>query len=399
MSTRVRLSNKIPLYIIPLPKTEFVTLLFVVHDGWMHEQNNYWGKTHLLEHLFFTSTKLHVASAIERLGGEYNAHVSREYSEYWIEIPKKNVAKACALLRELILTPTWDTGILESELSVVKEEHELFKTDYLARLNDIYEENAFHGALSKPIFTPLSHKYFSLSEMKKKHIDHWHHSPKEIIVAGSLSASDVRTLQKLFGDLPNKPKNKKTSYSWKSKQKSTITKTLNKGRQGEVFLGWGIPITTQRKPELENIFLFLLAHMESSRLQRMLRQNGLGYYVSAVNIHYAHARYIWIATNLPTQKSIEAETLFKQAYDSLETDQFTEEELLYAKEYIISGILRDSYDSQSVADRSAHALVTTGTMQTPQERIQKIRSVKLKEIRSLARSLHRQKTTKIKLLT
>ena len=98
--------------------------------GSRDERRTQTGIAHLFEHFMFGGSVNAPSfdAEIERAGGKNNAWTSNDFTNFYDVLPAQNIATAFFLESDRMLSPSFDTRVLEVQKSVVIEE---FKQNYL----------------------------------------------------------------------------------------------------------------------------------------------------------------------------------------------------------------------------------------------------------------------------
>jgi len=129
--TEYELSNHLKVILIsPVSKSKVATVLLTVKTGSLFEEEfSGKGTSHFLEHLLFKGTEdnneTELASRVKSLGGYVNALTSYTDTQYYINLPSKNIDKALAILAEMILQTSFDETEFEKEKNVILHEMDM----------------------------------------------------------------------------------------------------------------------------------------------------------------------------------------------------------------------------------------------------------------------------------
>lgn len=123
--SRHTLSNHLRVVILELPHVHSVELGLFVKAGPRFETPRTLGISHFVEHMMFKGTRtrpdtLQLHAAMERLGSPVSALTSRDYCQYYLTVPPRNLAMAAELFAEIMTNPTFE-GI-ETERQIILEE-------------------------------------------------------------------------------------------------------------------------------------------------------------------------------------------------------------------------------------------------------------------------------------
>ena len=111
--------------------TPVVALNFWVRVGSNNEVDELQGWSHGIEHMLFKGTTQRPAGAIAReiknAGGETNAGTGYETTNYYIVVPKEELATALDIHADVLMNSTFDPGELENERQVLIEENQMYR--------------------------------------------------------------------------------------------------------------------------------------------------------------------------------------------------------------------------------------------------------------------------------
>jgi predicted Zn-dependent peptidase len=113
MYERYNLQNKAEVCLVPLKDAQSTTVLIMFPVGSRYETFKLNGASHFIEHLFFKGTKkrpttLKLTSEIDRLGAEYNAFTSKEYTGYYIKSAAKYLETSLDILSDMLFNSLFD---------------------------------------------------------------------------------------------------------------------------------------------------------------------------------------------------------------------------------------------------------------------------------------------------
>ena len=121
------LSNGLNVIVVENHMVPLVTIELVAKNGGFTEPPEYSGLSHLYEHMFFKANKKYPSqeqfmNGLEDLGGSLgvsNATTNQEHVNYFIVIPKKNLAGGMDFMSNAIRTPLFDSLELQKEKQVI----------------------------------------------------------------------------------------------------------------------------------------------------------------------------------------------------------------------------------------------------------------------------------------
>lgn len=184
-----------------------VNILFDV--GARDEEAERTGFAHLFEHLMFGGS-VNIPEYDEPLqmaGGENNAYTTNDITNYYIQLPLKNIETAFWLESDRMLSLAFSEKSLDVQRKVVSEE---FKEHYLNKpYGDAWHKLRNLAYTTHPYRWPTIGKNLDqietaqLADVKAFFFKHYRPQSAVMCVAGNVTVEQVRELaEKWFGDIP-----------------------------------------------------------------------------------------------------------------------------------------------------------------------------------------------------
>ena len=134
--------NKVRLITVPSKDTKAVTVLFLFGVGSRYENMNINGVSHFIEHLMFKGTKkrpttLDISKDLDRVGAEFNAMTSKDYTGYYVKINAKNGDLAIDILSDMLLNSKFDSAEINRERGVIVEEINMYHDNPLMSIESL----------------------------------------------------------------------------------------------------------------------------------------------------------------------------------------------------------------------------------------------------------------------
>lgn len=206
---RFTLANGLRVIVHEDKATPMVAVNILYDVGARDEEENRTGFAHLFEHLMFGGS-VNIPEYDEPLqmaGGENNAYTTNDITNYYIQLPLKNIETAFWLESDRMLSLAFSEKSLDVQRKVVSEE---FKEHYL---NKPYGD-AWHK-LRRLSYTTHPYKWptiglnleqietAKLEEVKAFFFKHYCPVNAVMCVAGNVTTAQVRELaEKWFGNIP-----------------------------------------------------------------------------------------------------------------------------------------------------------------------------------------------------
>jgi zinc protease len=137
-----KLKNGLEIIVVENHMVPLATVELVARNGGFTESPEFSGLSHLYEHMFFKANETYPSQAaflegLQSLGaslGVSNATTGTEDVNYFIIIPKRNLARGFEFMSEAIRTPLFDTAEIRKERYVVLGEFDRNEASPLFRI-------------------------------------------------------------------------------------------------------------------------------------------------------------------------------------------------------------------------------------------------------------------------
>lgn len=203
---QTKLKNGITLVFDKMSDIDSVIVQVAVPVGSQNETREEGGISHFLEHMAFKGTEkrtyLQLSDEVDRVGGLQNAFTSREYTQYFIKVLKKDVELVFDILSDMLFCSSYPAEEIEKERGVILQEYAMYADDPA----DVNEENMYlqaYGdtAFGRPIIgTPENIKRFTRDDFINYRKKNYKTKDMIIGVCGNVEFSEVQKLaDKYFG--------------------------------------------------------------------------------------------------------------------------------------------------------------------------------------------------------
>ena len=323
--------------------------------GSIDELNGTTGVAHVLEHMMFKGTK-NVSSGefskkIAAIGGRDNAFTSRDYTGYFQQLHKSELALAMKLeadrMRNLILTKEE----FAKEIKVVMEERRLRTDDQPHAL--VYEKMMSVAYQSHPYRRPIIGWMNDLENMSVDDAQEWYdrwYAPNNavLVVVGDVDPKEVYSLaQKYYGEIKSRP----TASLALRKPQTEVTQAGIKRLQVKapaqmpyLVMGYHAPVLHDANADWEPYALEMLVGVlngnESARLNKeLVRDQQIA---SSINADYdstGRGPGMFFLSGTPSEgRSVaELEAALRIEIEKLINAGVTEKELGRVRAQVLSG--------------------------------------------------------------
>jgi len=354
---------------------ELVNVSSWVKTGSINEDDRINGISHFLEHLMFKGTHAHKAGEFDKIleakGAIVNAATWKDYTFYYVTLPKGENAKdlnlAIELHADMMLDPILpeeeigpafdlnDTEVKEKrERHVVIEEIRMRKDQPWTKVYNKCNHNMYtnHPYKRDVIGTPEI-----ISKVTREDIMNYYqtyYSPENIttIIVGDFNHEEI--LKKVeqefdFKGRENAPKHINEIDA--PTQETKYFETKAHVNTGYTILGWLGPKANEIKTSIElDIISIILGDSTSSRMYQNLiekRTDALFNMISSEHYQFKDGDNFFIQANFnPDEKDLAVDLIKQELKDLLET-RITEDELAKAKKKIKT---RFAYSAETVSE-------------------------------------------------
>jgi predicted Zn-dependent peptidase len=336
---RDTLSNGLRVLTAPLPHAQSVACYIMLAAGSRYESAENRGIAHFAEHMFFKGTEKRptardLAMEVDKIGGEFNAFTSKEYTGYYIRCAGEQRDTALDVLVDMIRNSKFDTEELEREKGVIIEEMNMYADTPRDYVSSVYEELLFG---SNPLgWETLGTKETIKATTRQTFLDylgHWY-TPKRMVVgvAGMVGDDLLPTLEGLLGDMSGNGSGSPAPAELKRSTDPQVRVHHKDSDQANVCLGVpSYPIEHPDRYALQLLGTVLGTGMSSRLFLEVREQRGLAYYVYAFNSSFTDAGTLFSQAGVDLSRAEEAVEVIAAEFRKLAEEAVPSEELEKAR--------------------------------------------------------------------
>ncbi|MFH7882613.1 MAG: pitrilysin family protein, partial [Candidatus Aenigmatarchaeota archaeon] len=182
------------------------SILVLVKTGTDYEDKKNNGISHFLEHIFFKGTKNFpspqaLGFELDKIGAEYNAFTSYEYTGYYIKTLPEYFERGIYLMSDLLINPLFNEEEIEKEKNVILEEINFHKDNPIALIFDETLKTCYGDQPAGWSILGREEVIKKINSEKIKNYFKKHYSSKNslIVIAGNFDKNKIlKTLEKYF---------------------------------------------------------------------------------------------------------------------------------------------------------------------------------------------------------
>ena len=393
--TEYRLPNGLKVLLFPDASKPTVTVNVTYLVGSRHENYGETGMAHLLEHMVFKGTTSRSAKQIARetdaIGGNLDAFTGKETVCFNIKVLDTNMPVALEILADLVLNPTFTTGDIEREQSVVLEEIKMDEDnpDYL--IHEIHTANFWkNDPLARSILgTAETVSSFDEAAVRRFHATRF--VPENIVfsAAGNLQHDEMIALvSSYFGKLAAAGPGRLERFPAPLPTPHITLKKKKSLEQVQICLGVPAPPVDSKDRYAIYLLNSILGGGMSSRLFQSVREDaGLAYSIYSELSPYRDTGALSVYAGTSIEKTREMIRLIIEEFRRLKAEPVTEEELDRAKNQSRGNIVLGLESSSARMSNLARQQMYYGRFTTVDEIVADVDRVTTADIQRLANDL------------
>ncbi len=413
---RKKFSDKMEVVVSNMPKSPTVTALVIFKVGSRQETDQQSGISHFLEHMVFKGNKTYpktkeIASAIESLGGSFNAFTSKEHTGFYVKVGAEFGDTALRWLSSLVSTPFIKQKDVNSERGVILEEINMYNDTPARQVGDYFEDLLLSGTtLGRNIIgTEKTLGKMSAKDLKNYYNRFYHPSNAVFVMAGNLEKvigkknsgnKSFENLKKFFSSLPKNQVEKNNKLE-KGRKKSTsrIKVVYKKTDQTHLVLGSEtFSLFDERRYPLLLLNTILGGGMSSWAFSEIREKRGLAYYVNSGMHLYQDAGYLAVNAGVNNSKLDLAIQEIIKLFSKMEKGQFSEEEIKKAKDQVIGGMLLQRETSDDIAFLLGSEIASQGEFIPFSKEINLIKRVQKSDLKKIAQEFFKKERLNLALI-
>jgi predicted Zn-dependent peptidase len=356
MFTTKKLPSGLPILTATTDGTQAVTVLVFAGAGSRYEVQKNRGISHFLEHMFFKGGKKYkdaaaVSTAIDSVGGDFNAFTGKEYAGYYVKVAAEKVELACDVLSDMLLHATFPPHEIEKERGVIIEEYRMYQDTPMYQAGWDFETLVYGDQPlgwdtigTEEVIRSVMHDDFNTHKQEL-------YTPDNLVVtfAGKIDEMKAQKLgQEYFGAIGGKKAQtfaKATPFNG-----PRVALTSKQTEQAHLVLGVEAISALDDDHFAQKLLAVILGGSMSSRMFLRIREaRGLCYYISTATDNYLDTGLLSTRAGVDQSRLHEAISAIRHEYEICAKDGITDIELRRAKDFLKGKITLSMEDSEERA--------------------------------------------------
>ena len=358
------------------------------------------GASHFLEHLLFKGTAgrtaMDISSALDSVGGEFNAYTAREYTCYHARVLDQDLPVAVDVLGDMLTGSLIASEDVEAEREVILDEIAMHDDDPDDVVHNLFAAKAWHGT---PLARPIAGSAESIRAMSRRQIDRYYRSryvapAMTVAVAGNVEHADVvRLVRKAFSradflsDADARPQAPRLAGSPRGTRAGDARADRPFEQVSQVLGMRGMTRSDQRRYTL-GVLNAAFGGGSSSRLfQEVRERRGLAYSVYSFATSYSDAGMVGVSVgSLPT-KAAEVRDVVRAELSRVAGSGLTQEEVDRGRGQMRGGLVLSLEDTGSRMTRLGEVELFQERLLSLDEVLARLDAVTVDEVNALAADL------------
>jgi predicted Zn-dependent peptidase len=354
------------------------------------------GTSHFLEHLLFkgtaTRSALDIASAMDAVGGEFNAFTEKEHTCFYATVLDRDLDLAIDIVGDVVLNAMLTAQDVDVERGVVLEEIAMRDDDPGDLVHDEFAAALFG---SVPLGRPILGTEASILSLTRRQIAGYYkrrYTPDTMVVsvAGNVDHAEVvRLVRRAFRDrldpdlAPQAPRAATAGPT--AVPERSVSIVPDDTEQANLVLGcFGMSRHDPRRYALGVLSSALGGGMSSRLFQRVREERGLAYSVYSFSNGYSDAGQFGVYAGCQPGKADEVLSLMASELDAVANGTLTEAEIERGKGQMRGGMVLGLEDAGSRMTRIGKSEIAFGDVLGVDEVLARVDAVTAADVAAAA---------------
>ena len=353
------------------------------------------GTSHFLEHLLFkgttTRSALDIASAMDAVGGEFNAFTDKEHTCYYATVLDRDLALAVDIVSDVVLNATVTAQNVAVERGVILEEIAMRDDDPADLVHDEFAAALFGDS---PLGRPVLGTIDTVGALTRRQIAGYYqrrYTPSSMVVsvAGNVVHDEVvRLVRRAFDGRTGTPPPAHRTVPHRAEPAATVRVVADDTEQANIVIGGlGVSRHDERRFAVGVLSAALGGGMSSRLFQRIREERGLAYSVYSFTGGFSDTGQFGVYAGCQPGKADEVLGLIVAELDAAARGSLTVAEIERGKGQMRGGIVLGLEDSSARMTRIGKSELVYGDVLGVDELIGLVDAVTPDDVASIADEL------------
>lgn len=389
------LPSGLKIILTPIEGTKSVTVLCLVGAGSRYETKEVNGISHFLEHMFFKGAKRYknaaeVSSAIDGVGGDFNAFTAKEYAGYYVKLASHQKEVAFDVIGDMMTGATFLEEEIQKERGVIMEEYNMYQDTPMYQVGWDFEKLMFGD---QPMgWDQIGTKETIQTLTRQQFIDYKEalYTPDNIVISVSGHFEEKEIMELIHNYFPL-PDGKRAFDYLPYEHLQTDRKVIlqhKKTEQGHIIIGFpGLPARHDDEYAAKVLSVILGGNMSSRMFMNVRESKGLCYYIRTSTDEYADVGDFSTSAGVDVSRVDLAITAIMEEYRKIQEEEVGEQELRKAKEFLKGKIVLRLEDSEEYAHMMGKQALMYDKIRSVDEILHSIDEVTAADVLRVAKAL------------
>jgi len=392
---KTTLKNGLRIITLPVKGTETIASLVLVGTGSKYETKDINGVSHFLEHMFFKGTKkrptkLAISETLDKVGGDFNAFTSQEFTGYWAKTDAGHFSLALDWVSDIFLNSKIPIEEIQKEKGVILEEINMYLDNPMRHVADLWTDLLYgdQPAGWRILGTEEVIRGISRPQFVKYLKNHYSSKNTVVVIAGKITHdSALKAVKKCFKTINTNDVKDKLSVEEKQSKPEAIIH-YKETDQTHLLLGVrGYDIFHSDKYTLGLLGTILGGYMSSRLFMSIREEQGLAYYIGTGVDSSTDTGVLATRAGVDNTKADKAVMSIIKEYSKMADQKISASELKKAKDYTKGSTLIGMESSDEQASFVGFQELLTGKILTLEQKFAKIEEVTVNDIQRVARDI------------
>jgi predicted Zn-dependent peptidase len=358
------------------------------------------GASHFLEHLLFKGTDsrsaMDISSALDAVGGEFNAYTAREYTCYHARVLDEDLPMAVDVLGDMMTASRIDPDDVEAEREVILDEIAMHDDDPDDVVHNLFAAKAWDGS---SLARPIAGSTESIQALTRNQVNRYYRTryvapAMTVAVAGNIVHRDVvRMVKEAFSrhgfldDDAARPLPPRLAERPRATKAGDVFTSRAFEQVNQVLGMRGMTRSDDRRYAL-GVLNAAFGGGSSSRLFQEVREHrGLAYSVYSFATSYSDAGMVGVSVGSLPSKSDEVLDVVRAELGRIVDKGLTQDELDRGRGQMRGGLVLSLEDTGSRMTRLGEVELFQDRLLSLDEVLTRLDAVTLDDVNSLAAEL------------
>jgi len=393
MYHKIEMSNGMTILVEEIRHVRSVALGIWVDVGSRYEGDLDRGVSHFIEHMMFKGTEKRtardIAETLDAVGGQLNAFTTKEYTCYFARVLDEHFDLALDLLADMLFNSRLEGSDVDRERNVILEEIKMYEDTPDELVHDVFTAALWQGhPLGQPIIGSVD-TVQNLSRDDLADFHRLHYRPGAMVAAVAGNIEHRTAMEKIQARFAGTGRARERLMGTPVARNEIMCRAKE---TEQVHLCVGVPGYALSAPEIYTVQVIntILGGGISSRLFQEIREKrGLVYSVYSYHSSYHDTGVFAIYAGLGKENVEKALELIMQEIGEIQRGAVAEAELTRAKDQLKGNLYLSLENVNTRMSRLGKSQLYLGTVQAPEELVERVGAVTREDIARVARELFR----------